>query len=227
MKFDEVIASFCLSALRKTDEGLKSIGRDNHPSFSVKPMIEQIERIRLHDSLQTNYEIIFNQCVVLLVSYFGSTIEDIFQEALKNKIDNKKLGKKLEDEEIKLTVGQLAYDRNIVNLFISKKDISFQDMQSIARAFKQYIGTDEIPRDKVVNNIILGQACRNCIVHDGSTANNKTIEQLKSANQRDLKIDIKINEAIRFNEEEIKNIISSMMQYIDQLIGLLTEKPAN
>jgi hypothetical protein len=99
-------------------------------------------------------------------------------------------------------------------------------MQSIAKAFKQYIGTDEIPRDKVVDNIILSQACRNCIVHDGSTANNKAIDQLKSANQRDLKIDIKINEAIRFNEEEIKIIISSMMQYIDRLIGLLTEKPA-
>ena len=226
MKFDEAIAFFCLTALKKTDEGLESIGRDKHPSFSVKHMIKQVENIRQNNSLQSNYEIMFNQCVVLLVSYFGSTIEDIFQEALKNKIDNKKLGKKLEDEEIKLTVGQLAYDRNIVELFISKKDISFQDMQSIARAFKQYIGTDEIPRDKVVDNIILSQACRNCIVHDGSTANNKTIEQLKSANQRDLKIDIKINEAIRFNEEEIKIIISSMMQYIDRVIWQLTEKPA-
>ena len=50
--------------------------------------------------------------------------------------------------------------------------------------------------------------------------------QHKSANQRDLKMDIKINEAIRFNEEEIKIIISSMMQYIDRVIGLLTKKPA-
>jgi len=222
MNFDEAIAYFCLSVLKKTDEGLESIEYDKHPSFSVKPMIKQIENIRKNDSLQPNYEIMFNQCVVLLVSYFGSAIEDLFRVALQNKIDNKELGK-LDDEEIKLTVGQLVYDKNnIVDLFISKKDISFQDMQSIARAFKQYIGTDEISRDKVVNNIILSQACRHCIVHDGSTVNKKVIDQLKSANPRELKTDIKINEAIRFNEEEIKIIIPSMMQYVDRLITGLT-----
>ncbi len=227
MRFDEVVQLFCLNALRKANEGLEKFGNGcaNHPSYNIKPMIQQIEKIRQNDSLQPNYEIMFNQCVVLLVSYFGSAIEDLFQEALQNKIDNKKLGK-LGKEEIKLTVDQLVSGKNVVELFISKVDISFQDMQSIARAFKQYICIDEIPRDKVVNNIILSQACRNCIVHDGSTANNKTIEQLKSANQRDLKIDIKINEAIRFNEEDIKIIISSMTQYIDQLIGQLTVTPA-
>ena len=225
MNFDEVIASFCLSALRKTDEGLKSIERDNHPSFSVKPMIKQIERIRENDSLKSSYEIMFNQCVVLLVSYFGSAIDDIFREALQNKIVNKKLGE-LEKVEIKLTVGQLVSDKNVVELFISKIGISFQDVQSIGRAFKDYIGVDEIPRDNVVNNIILSQACRHGIVHDGSIANKKVMDQIKSANPRDLKTNIKINETIRFDEEEIKTIISSMMQYIDQLIGLLTEKPA-
>jgi hypothetical protein len=199
MKFDEAIASFCLSALRKTDDGLKSIGYDKHPSFSVKPMIKQIENIRDNDSLEHNYEIMFNQCVVLLVSYFGSAIEDLFGASLKYKIDNKELGKKLEGEEIKLTVGQLVYDKNIVDLFILKKDISFQDMQSISRAFVDYIGVDEIPRDKVVNNIILSTACRHGIVHDGSIANKKIMVQIKTANPRDLKEDIKFNEAIRFN----------------------------
>jgi hypothetical protein len=225
MKFDETIAFFCLSALRKANDGLEKLGCANHPSCNIKPMIKQIEDIRQHGSLQLNYEIMFNQCVVLLVSYFGSAIEDLFQAALQNKIDNKELGK-LEGEEIKLTVGQLVYDRNIVDLFISKKDISFQGMQSISRAFEQYIGINEVPRDKIINNIIIGQACRHCIVHDGSTVNKKVIGQIKSANPRELKPDLKVEDKILFTEDEIKVIATSMMQYIDRLIGQLTEKPA-
>lgn len=226
MKFDEVVQLFCLNALRKANEGLEKFGNGcaNHPSYNIKPMIKQIEDIGLHDSLQPNYEIMFNQCVVLLVSYFGSAIEDLFQEALQNKINNKKLGK-LADEEIKLTIGQLV-DGNIVDLFILKKDISFQDMQSIARAFKDYIGVDEIPRDKTVNNIIISLACRHCIVHNGSIVNKKVSGQIKSAKPRDLKPNLEVEDKILFTEDEIKVIAASMTQYIDQLIGLLTEKPA-
>lgn len=220
MKFDEAIAYFCLTTLKKADEGLESMGCAKHPSCNIKPMIKQMENISQNNSLQSYYEIMFNQCVVILVSYFGSAIEDLFQIALQNKIDKKELGKKLEGEEIKLTVGQLVYETNIVDIFISKKDISFQDMQSIARAFEQYIEMNEIPRDHIVNNIILSQACRHCIVHDGSTVNKRVIDQLKSANPRDLKLDLKVEDKILFTEDEIKVITTSMMEYIDRLISV-------
>ena len=152
-------------------------------------------------------------------SYFGSAIDDLFRAALQNKIHNKELGK-LENEEIKLTVGQLVYDRNMVDLFILKKDISFQDMQSIARAFKDYIGVDEIPRDKIVNNIncLEPRPCRHGIVHDGSTANKRVIDQIKSANPRELKPNLKVEEKILFTEDEIKIITTSMTRYIDRPI---------
>lgn len=217
MKFDEVVQLFCLSTLKKANEGLEKFGCADHPSYNIKAMIKQIENIRQNDSLQSSYEIIFNQCVVLLVSYFGSAIEDIFREALEKKIYDRKLGQ-LENQEIKLTIGQLVDDKNIVDLFITKRDISFQNMQSIARAFEQYIEMNEIPRDKIVNNIILSQACRHCIVHNGSAVNKKVINQLKSADPRDLKPNLKIGEKILFNEEEIQVIIANMARYIEALI---------
>lgn len=220
MKFDEAIQLFCLNALQKANKGLENFGCADHPSYNIKPLIKQVENIRQHESLRPSYEIMLNQCVVLLVSYFSSAIEDLFQEALKNKIENRKLGQ-LEKEEIKLTLGQLVYENNIVDLFISKRDISFQDMRSIAKAFEQYIEIDKIPHDKVVNNIILSQACRHCIVHDGSTINKKTIEQLKDAKPRDLKLDMNIDDKILFSEDEIKIIITSMGQYIANLLKKL------
>lgn len=217
MKFDEVVQVFCLNRLRKANEGLEKFGCAEHPSYTIKPMIEQIQNIRQNDSLQPSYEIMFNGCVVLLVSYFGSAIEDIFRKALQEKIYDGKLGQ-LENQEIKLTIRDLVDNKNIVELFITKRDISFQDMQSIARAFKEYIEMNEIPRDKIVNNIILSQACRHCIVHNGSAVNNKVINQLKSANPRDLKTHLNIGEKILFNEEEIQVIIASMTRYIEALI---------
>lgn len=217
MKFDEVVQFLCLKTLKKADEGQKKIGCDNHPSCNLKPMIKQIENIRQHESLQPSYEIMFNQCVVLLVSYFSSAIEDIFRESLEKRIRNKHLGQ-LENQEIKLTLAQLIYEESIVDIFISKRDISFQDMQSIGNAFEEYIEIPKIIRDKDVNNIILSQACRHCIVHNGSMVNKKVLNQLKTINPRDLKQVLSINEKILFNEDEIKIIIKSMSKYIDNLV---------
>jgi len=217
MKFDEVIQIICLNALEKANKGLEHFDCGDHTLYNIKPIIQMMKNIRINASVRPSYEIMLNQCVVLLVSYFSSSIDDLFQVALDNKIKTKNLGK-LEKEEIKLSFGQLAYDDDIVNLFMSKKDINFQDMQSISRVFEEYIGIVAIPKDKTVNNIILSQSCRHCIVHDGSTVNKKISNYLSIAKPRDLKPDLKVDDKILFDENEIKIIIDSMLKYIDLLI---------
>lgn len=222
MDFDSVIQLICLKTLEKANKGLVHFGCADHPLYNIKQMIEQMKNIRKNASVRPSYEIMLNQCVVLLVSYFSSAIEDLFREALNNKIENKNL-KEIEKEEIKLTIGQLVYDFDIVNLFLLKKDISFQDMQSIAKAFEEYIGINKIHQDKVVNNIILSQACRHCIVHSGSVVKQKTLKQLSFAKPRDLKCNLEIDDKILFNETEIKIISDSMVKYIDRLISKLPD----
>ena len=51
-------------------------------------------------------------------------------------------------------------------LLIAKHDISFQDMQSIARTFKDYVGVSVL-RGSTMNDVIVAQAYRNAIVHAG------------------------------------------------------------
>lgn len=81
---------------------------------------------------------------------------------------------------MKLTAAELLEltespnDSSIATLFIDKKDLSFQDMQAISRAFKDYISV-EITKNKTVNNIIPAQACRNVIVHAGGKITNRLI----------------------------------------------------
>jgi hypothetical protein len=81
----------------------------------------------------------FNQGVVLLVSYFGSTMGDIFRQgvatAMENKVDIPAAAR-----PISLTWRSIhEADQSLASLLADglaeQQKISFQDMQSIARAF--------------------------------------------------------------------------------------------
>lgn len=215
LTFDRFLQEFCLIGLRKAKKGLDSFGNQND-RFSVDNTISQIEQIRGNASMKMNYEIMHNQCIVLMVSYFSSVLEDIFKEAFRAILNSGNLGK-LESEEFKITVGQL-HSGDIAEVFIQKKnDISFQDMQSTIRSFRDYIGISQIERGEVVDNIILAQAMRHCIVHDGCVINNKTVRQLQNADKRTVKPDIEKDQHVQFAEKEVRQIKEDMLTFVNLL----------
>ncbi len=227
VNFDDLIQKVYLDALKRAEEGLKKFGGEKHPSFSVENQIKSISNIRANKSLRPHYEVMLNQCVVLLVSYFASAVEDIFQFSLTRKIQNGQLSK-LGTEEIKISLNELEKIdfevlEHIGEIIVTKKDISFQDMQSIARAFNNYIDY-EPEKDKDVNNIILSQACRHSIVHSGGVINSKIARQISTAKPRDLKKDLKEREQLQFNADEIEIVATSMILYIDKLVSALENK---
>ena len=89
--FDDFVQDFALGALRKAKGGLDFYKTNNH-LYTVDAEIEQLERIREHRSVRRHYAIMLNQCVVLLVSYFSSSVDDVFQESLKHRIRAGSLG---------------------------------------------------------------------------------------------------------------------------------------
>ena len=131
---------------------------------------------------------------------------------------------KLIEGDLKLTVAELLEltenpnDSSIATLFINKKDLSFQDMQAISRAFKQYIGV-EITKNKTVNNIILAQACRHVVVHAGGQITARLIRQVSGAKPRDIKEVIKEGEIVRFTHQEVQEITKSMKDYLCKLVA--------
>jgi hypothetical protein len=220
MSLDEVVVKLALQALRRAE---KNLGCDKHPSYSISNEIKQIENIRENESLKPSYQIMFNQCIVLLVSYFSSAIEDIFKESFKYKIKNVKLDG-LGKEEVKITIGQYVLGLgHISDLFVAKKDISFQDMQSILRSFEKYIGVSAIDKDNDVDNIVLGQACRNCIVHAGGVINPKTFGQIKTAEKRTIKTQIRLADNILFEEDEVNAVKDSMVAFINNIVVKVCE----
>jgi len=228
MNFDEEVVVFCIERLEKVDSFLKKHRMDNHTSCSVKQILNQLKKIKKHESLADRYSIMLNQCVVLLVSYFASAIHDIFSIGLTYKIKKGREVKILDKDGVKLGTKEL-YElyfesfNTIGDLIANKKQMSFQDTQSIADAFNDYLDYKPI-KDKNVNNIILALACRHAFVHSSGIVNKKTINQISNAKPRDIKKKLNENDKIQFEPDEIKQIGKSMLAYVNGLAKGVTDK---
>jgi hypothetical protein len=89
-------------------------------------------------------------------------------------------------------------------------------MQSVHRAFEDYLNV-VIERDKDVNNIILGQACRHVMAHRGAVVDERLMRQVKEAKPRVIKSELEEGQVIRFDNEEIGDSQSEHVRYVGRL----------
>ena len=183
--------------------------------------LDMLANIREHDSLRRHYTTIYNQCVVLLVSHFGSALHDIFVAAAP-KCLGRVTANEHEKETLKFSLSELR-DRNydlrdvIGDILVTKSDISFQDMGSTLRAFERYCGI-LISRDSSVNNIILAQAARHVIVHAGGKVDVKCTGQLRDAFPREVKRTLAVGDSLVFTPAEIDSIAASMRTFVGNIV---------
>jgi hypothetical protein len=225
VNFDRVVLDFAIAQVQslRNAQGIERL-----QATAVENAVKALQNVRKNDSLRPKYQVIFNQCVVLLVSYFGSMVGDLFKSHLADSLKNGLVSPACRREEIKLSLGELeaiSYDilSNIGEVVVSAKNISFQDMQSIARAFHDWLGY-EPEQDRDVNNIILSQACRHAIVHSGGMVDKRLTNQVRNATPRDLKLDLAENEPIRFSPDEIEVVGKSMIRYVEGLVNGLASR---
>jgi hypothetical protein len=219
--FDSEVMHVAISAVEDLHHRLVSVKKIDNEQMNGARTLQILKGIREHGSLKPRYSLILNQAVVLLVSYFGSAVEDIFSFAVKATL---RAGSsvRLLKEDLKVTVAELmevasSPDDAFVPLLIEKKDLSFQDMQAIHRAFRDYVNV-EIEKDSTVHNIILAQACRHVIVHAGGEVTPRLIRQVSSATPRDVKTQIENESLIQFAQDEVKTIAESMKTYLSALV---------
>ena len=219
LMLDELIIGSTIEVLEERQESLRNSGIENAHMLGESSLL-QLKGIRDNKSLKPGYKLIHNQCVVLLVSYFTSSIHDLFDTAATITLKNN-IPKKLKDKDLKLTLEELKkYNFNLadnIGSIISKKfGISFQDMKSISRVMQDYFGA-ELPWDKTVNNIITMQASRHAIAHAGEEVDQMLINQLRHSSDRDIQKNIVAGDKIEFTPEEIKIGGASMIKYISNL----------
>ena len=157
-------------------------------------------------------------CVpVSSVSYFTSSLHDLFDTSVTKVLISGEVPKKLKPKDLKLTLGELKENNfnlsnNIGSIISNKFNISFQDMGSISRAMKDYLGV-ELPMNKTINNIITMQACRHAIAHAGEVADKQLINQLRNSSDRDIQKNLKEGKKIQFSPEEVKFGGNEMVKY--------------
>ncbi len=230
LNFDRIIIDFCLGNLEGLEENLKSNDQVKITNIHLLPSttITALRNIRKNDSLRAEYEGMFNQCLVLAVSHFSSAMHSIFIEAINQACCCCPDLLTATSEDIKITFEELKSHHfdltdGLGDLVVKKKDISFQDMQSVHRAFKTFFNLD-IERDIDAMNIILAQAARHSIVHANGIADEKFIRQVRDTSLRTVKKEIVENEFIQFETKEIEEVQKSMNSYLNRLIEQLDHR---
>jgi hypothetical protein len=227
MNFDRDVLSFAIDAIEKLEVRLTQHHRLDNPHLSAGTTLKMLRGYREHDSLRPRYETIFNQALVLLVSYFGSSVHDLFREGVNESLTTGK-DTALLKEQVKLSLSELReaeFDLRdmAADLLVNAKDISFQDMKSIARAFRDHLNVT-IQWDQVVNEIILAQACRHVIVHAGGIVNAQTMRQVSVAKPRQLKPALELGKPVQFSVHEIQQVAASMGTYLKNIEQLLASR---
>lgn len=223
LTFDKILLDFCITQIEKLDERIRNNEEIQLTNLRLLPTdaLNQLKSIRQNNSFKSKYETLNNQSLVLLISYFTSALKDIFKESLEYLALNKREVFKSVEIDFKISLQELGeYDFNLTksigDIIIRKKDISFQDMQSIVREFKNYLSI-EIEKNELVDNIILAQASRHSIVHSLGIADEKFMRQIANATKRTLKQTIRPNDEIVFSITEIEKIILDLKTFIDNL----------
>lgn len=219
MSFDRFVLESTIQAISDLQQRLINHGFDN-PLLNATRTLDMLRGFQTNDSLRPKYQTIFNQGLVLLVSYFASATHDLFKGALHAAITINPESSVL-NEEIRITVADLKeadfqLRDSVAEVFIRTRDISFQDMKSIGRAFKNHLNID-VEKTESVNEIILGQACRHVIVHAGSVANELLVRQIANAKPRTLKKILTPGQEIQFSPEEVEVVAKNMRDYLINL----------
>jgi len=218
--FDRHILNLAITSLQQLEKKLRSHHKLDNPSLSAQNTLQVLQNIQASGSLRPKYEHMFNQCVVLLVSYFSSAVGDVFRGGIRLGVAET-VSMKLDSEEIKISIAELRdlqsdFQSRAANLFMQKRDISFQDMQSIIRSFKSFFGV-EMNRDSETNDIIMGQASRHSIVHAGGIADGKMMNQIRDALPRTLKTDLRENDVLKFTPTEVRALGDVMKKFVRKL----------
>lgn len=220
-KFDEIL----LEHISGLVQGYRDKATIPTTKGRLDKLLTSILAIKTNGSLRENYQTINNQCLVLLVSHFGSTLGELFRRCFTYAMQIGKSGE-FEKREIKATIDELRNlgtadeGRVLGDLYMRQNDISFQDMKSILSSFEDCF-TAKMPRDERVNNIILVQACRHVIVHSGGIVDERLVKQVKSACPRKIKPEILVGDHIVFEKEEIDLAIHEMKEFIASMVSKL------
>jgi hypothetical protein len=222
MQFDSIVLTTIDDMLDRLQKDLED-KRANLAIVAVQNHRRNIQNIRKNESVKHHYDTMLNQCVVLLVSHFASAMHDALRAGVYEALRH---GQRfpVAKQEIKAKLGDLWYGQDeqrradhIVELAIDQPGVSFQDMQSVHRTFHDYL-TITTPRGPALDDIIIGQATRHCIVHTGGKATLKSMKMIGSRTGHRLNLRPIADQPIQFERDHVRALAASTTEYLRELL---------
>lgn len=220
IKFDKLILDFCLNHVKTLNDRLKNgAPKITNQYYLADNTIQVLEGIQRNNSFTKHYSILYNQCLVLLVSHFTLIIEEIFSTVLKHQYTNQKLPNAAKNQ-IQSIINEIdEINQNPVllkNFLVAKKKLTFQSLSSVAKSFDNYLGI-KIPQDQKFDDIKFAFECRHIIVHNVSKADEKFIRKCNDIRNRNIKRNIFLDEDINFTSSELEFVKISMLLFVQEL----------
>ena len=140
MNFDREVLSHAIDAIEILQQRLTQHHKIDNPHLTVERTLQILRNYRQHDSLRHTDKTIFNQAVVLLVSYFGAAVHDVFRAgvsaALASDRDSPLLREQLKLSFAELREANFDLRKSAPDLLVNARDISFQDMTVLCERTK-------------------------------------------------------------------------------------------
>lgn len=216
MSFDKSLLELCIGILKEHQQG----DRQHRSTNIITALITAFEGVRARGELRVHYEVMYNQCLVLMVSHFASALAELYRRNIVEAL-RKEVVKGGSKEEIKIPLTRLvglesANEEVLGTLIRDSQSISFQDMQSTRKAFEAGFGC-VVARDADMDNIIVGQACRHVIVHSGAIVDDKFLRQTREAKLNTLGKRFELDATIQFTPGELAMVEASMLRFLTNI----------
>lgn len=207
--------------LATIEKDIQATGQFGGLLNKIKTQKKMLDQVKLLSQLKPKYEILREQSVVLVVGAFEVFISDIFREIANHDPGyfvwpekDKKISIGIESFTPTFTLG----DAIIAHL--ANKQFSFQDLKSMLRAVKDYLGVEFDVSDDIRKNIIFGTSCRHIIVHNISIVDKQFLLQIRELEN----LNYKEGNEIKLEDKNIENIKDAITSFANELVQLLQQR---
>src|SRR4051794_32122992 len=104
VNFDRTVMEFAIEQVERLHNRL--VKERLNPAENGEHTLLALKNVRANDSLRRTYQLVANQGIVLLVSYFGAAMGDAFRDGIARATAHS-LDREWRTEELKLTVAEL------------------------------------------------------------------------------------------------------------------------
>lgn len=188
----------------------------------IQTQLKMLDQIKFLPEMRPKLEIIREQAIVLMVGALEVFITDMFKAIANNDASffvwpekEKKITIDIETFRSNFTLGDVFITH------LSNRQYSFQDLGSIIKAVKDYLGVEYEVDQKTKDSIIIATSYRHIIVHNGSIVDKQFLNQTRNVK---LPPDYKEGSNISIGDGDIENIYKALISFSKTLISKIIQR---